>query len=234
MSGFLGIVCGLKSEARALGDLAGHERIRIAISGASAERADAHASRLTAEGARALLSFGVSGGLNPDMTPGQLILATQTSWGGGAAHPADQALLSALETEAREAGLDAVAGPIAGSDTIIATAADKHRLYTETQALAVDMESHAVARVARDAGLPSIAIRAVADPHDRAIPPSAANGVAPDGSVRPLRVIAAALLRPGDFPHLMEVGRDSARATESLRRSARHLVPLLLRVVNFG
>ncbi len=48
--------------------------------------------------------------------------------------------------------------------------------------LAVDMESHGAARFAENWGLPFAALRAIADPQHRALPPAAMVGMKPDGS----------------------------------------------------
>ena len=65
----VGIVCGMVSEVRALGRWADDPRITIAVSGARPERAEAEARRLVAEGCRALMSWGVAGGLDPALVP---------------------------------------------------------------------------------------------------------------------------------------------------------------------
>ena len=66
-----GIVCGMVSEARALGRWADDPRIAIAVSGARPGRAEAR--RLVAEGCRALISWGVAGGLDPALVPGEVV-----------------------------------------------------------------------------------------------------------------------------------------------------------------
>jgi len=70
----LGIVCGMTSEVRALGRWANNPRICIGISGARPDRAEAEARRLVAEGCRALMSWGVAGGLDPALVPGDLVI----------------------------------------------------------------------------------------------------------------------------------------------------------------
>ncbi len=233
MTDFIGIVCGLKSEAGALGPLRHHPKIRVAVSGASALRAADRAQDLVREGARGLLSFGVSGGLSARVAPGDLVLATDILWGDERL-AGDDGFADALSGGALACGIALHFGPVLGSDRIIGSAGEKARLGQETGALAVDMESHAVAQVAQEAGVPFGALRAVADPVDRVIPDAAHNGVSPDGSVRPWPVLGAALRDPAVFLDLMRVGQDSAAAHKALRRCARNLVPLLLRVVNIG
>ncbi len=230
-NGFLGLICGLKSEAESLGPLVRDPRLRVAVSGAHAGRAASHARTLVDEGATGLLTYGVSGGLSSLVSPGDLIAVTDVvteteRWA------ATERWTEILGSAALPEGLALHYGSVLGSDRIIGDQMEKQRLGAASGALAVDMESHSVARVAAEAGLPFGGLRAVADGHDQMIPPSAAHGVASDGSVRPWAVIAAALRRPADFVDLIRVGRASARAHNALGRCAGHVLPRLLGVMH--
>ncbi|MCH8952346.1 MAG: hypothetical protein IID49_09510, partial [Proteobacteria bacterium] len=65
------------SEVRALGRWADDPRIAIAVSGARPDRAEAEARRLVAGGCRVLLSWGVAGGLDPALRPGELVIPAE-------------------------------------------------------------------------------------------------------------------------------------------------------------
>ena len=71
-------IVGLAAEARVLRRAAGGLDPslpgRIACAAAAPERARAGAERLLAEGAGALVSFGIAGGLDPVLMPGDLVL----------------------------------------------------------------------------------------------------------------------------------------------------------------
>ncbi len=223
--GFVGVVCGLKSEAAAVRRAAGDDpRVRIGVSGANADRAEEIAAGFCAAGARGVLSVGVSGGLDPALRPGDLVLGAGVAAPDGAVFESDPALASA--------GLASAAGParagrLFGADDIIDSVAAKAALYADHRALAVDMESHGCARAAARAGVAFLAIRAVADPADRALPPAALGAVASDGSTRVFRTLIAALRDPAQFPALMKLGEDSAAAQRTLTRC---LGPMLLRI----
>lgn len=208
-----GVVCGLQSEARVLPPGGGY---RLAISGASAARAEAAARRLLEEGASRLLSFGVSGGLAPGAAIGDVIVAEAVTTQAGERWDAD----AAWTDELAAGGSDdkrVSRKLILGSDAIIGDTAQKQRLFEETGAFAVDMESHAVARVAAEARVPFAALRAIADPADRAIPAIAAKGVGEAGETRAWPVLKAAIGRPADLLRLMKVGADSTAALKALR-----------------
>lgn len=208
----LGIVCGLESEADALG-IAG-----VAISGARPDMAEAQAARLADSGATALLSIGLAGALAPDLSPGDL-LVPERILAAGQSFPTDAMLGSRL-------GLPVQPVALAGADTVVASPTAKARLYKETGAAAVDMESHRVARVAANRAIPFLAIRIIADPADRAIPSAADGAIRIDGSVDVLKTIMRLATRPWQLPALIALGRDSATAHarlkhigESLRRA---------------
>jgi hypothetical protein len=92
------------------------------------------------------------------------------------------------------------------------------------------MESHRVGMVAREAGISFLVIRAVADTFDRSIPQSAIGVIGKDGSPLYLKAIAGLLARPGDFPKLMQLSRDTEAALARLRRVALIVAPLFRRV----
>ncbi|MEL6364268.1 MAG: nucleoside phosphorylase [Pseudomonadota bacterium] len=232
MSGFIGVVVGLKSEAdavrSAMAELAepDRNRIRIAISGADTARAEACARTFAEDGASALLSVGVSGGLEAGVGPGVILIGLSVV-SAGETYEVSEVLLETIRAAApalRHASL-------AGVDAVVTTADEKSALAARTGAAAVDMESHAVARVAAATGTPFAAIRAVADPADRALPPSTADAIASDGSVRVLSVLTKIAGRPQDLPALLKLGKDQEAALASLRSGLGDLLPRLLLVV---
>jgi nucleoside phosphorylase len=77
---------------------------------------------------------------------------------------------------------DARHGPIMGVNAVVSDPADKRKLHTFTRAVAVDMESHLVARLADAHGLAFAAVRAIIDPAHRPVPPAALLAMAPGGS----------------------------------------------------
>ena len=140
----------------------------------------------------------------------------------------DKHLLATL----RDAVSDARVALLFGADEIIADTQRKAKLFADTSALAVDMESHAVARAAKAAGVPFLAIRAIADPSDRAMPPAALNAVAADGSTRVLKTLGAAMRDPKQFPALLKLGADSEAALKTLRRDLGAIAVSLLKTID--
>ena len=213
---FIAIICGLKSEAEAVRGAVRGDKVRVFVSGAHASRAEDNARAACSDGAMAVVSVGVSGGLDPALKPGQLIIGDEVlSDEEGTIFASDPFLLGALRKA--ESFHEAQVGRLLGADEIIASAEDKSSLFSRTRSLAVDMESHGAARAAEAADVPFVAIRAIADPADRALPKAALGAVAPDGSTLVVKTLAAAMRDPKQLPALMKLGSDSNAALKTLR-----------------
>ncbi len=106
----------------------------------------------------------------------------------------------------------------------VANARDKSRFKGEGIA-AIDMESHWVAQLAGEAGLPFAVLRAVVDPYDFEIPDYALDAVRPDGSISVLPVIAGLVTQPWTVGRLLDLNRFNRSAMESLSSAARVLGP---------
>ena len=224
----LGIVTGLVAEAdciaRPTGEWDQAGRPFLYCAGANGERAREGARRLIEDGAQALVSFGMAGGLDPGLEPGALIfadtvqapdreaLATSQDW--------RQGLIALIGNE-----VPVSVGAVITTARPVASPAAKEALARDTGAIAVDMESHGVGAAAAEADLPFIVVRAVADPARRALPWAALAGVGPDGGRRPLAVLLRLLARPRDIADVVRLAGDSRAALSSLRRVASVALP---------
>src|SRR6266481_5473055 len=98
-----------------------------------------------AKGANCLISFGIAGALAPHLRAGDVVISTEVV-ADGARWQVDEWFQSRVADLAREIG--AFQGPVLGARAILGTEADKSRAWRETGALAVDLESDVVARIA--------------------------------------------------------------------------------------
>lgn len=213
----LGVITGLMDEADLLS--APVHGVRVRCAGIGPVRARETALALVAEGCRGLVSFGIAGGLDPALAPGTVVLAERVVDGDGGAWDTDAPWRGHLAALAGN-GVTLAGGTLTGSRRVVATPAAKQELGRRNGAVAVDMESGAVAQVAAEAGLPFLVVRAISDPAWTSVPRAAMKGVTPDGRRRPLGVVAALARRPGDLPGLLRLRRDSATALAALGRVA--------------
>lgn len=215
----IGIVTALEEEAECLAVLEGASGIRVRCGGVGPQRATIAAGALLADGCRAMVSFGIAGGLDPRLRPGTLVLAQEIATADGKRHAVDPAWRNGLRARL-EGRLVTAAGLMIGSDRVIMTPADKAALHQATGAIAVDMESHAIAAAAEAARIPFLIVRAVSDPASGVVPPSALGGVSPEGRRQVAKVLAKLLRRPGDLPALIGLARAGRTGRRTLVRAA--------------
>lgn len=109
---------------------------------------------------RLLVCAGFAGGLDPKLRTGDLVVAEN---------------LSTPEVLARVRAVAPGTTPFSCGSILsralpVESIADKTTLFRETGALAVDMESEAVAAACRAAGVPLLVVRTISDPADAALP----------------------------------------------------------------
>ena len=218
----VGVIVGLASEARVL---RGCQSVSVGCSGANAERARTLAASLLDAGCGALVSFGLAGGLDPALASGTLCLPQAVLTPAGIRIPIDAnwraRLLACIGRADHRAPL------LIGRDEPVGSPAEKQALFARSGAAAIDMESHAVAEVARERGVPFLVIRAVADPAERRLPLWLGGVIGADG--RPMtRALLAGLARnPADLAALIRLAGDARRGLAGLRRVAAGAGPLL-------
>ena len=226
----IGIVTGLAAEVNCLKRSSAATPTKtldpplIYCAGANTARARDCARRLVAEGAQALLSFGVAGGCDPAYDPGDLIVAESVLSTDATPVRCDEAWRERF-TRCIAGQISASVAPIFGSRKAITTPREKRALFENHGVATVDMESAGVAAFAASAGVPFLAIRAVADPADGNIPQAALASISPDGHTRALPVLRSLLRTPQHGFSLLKLASDSGRALRCLRRVATIGVP---------
>ncbi|MBI2255668.1 MAG: phosphorylase [Proteobacteria bacterium] len=205
----VGIITGMQSEAKLLDGLG----FIVVAGGGHPDPTRRKAEALVAGGVTALVSFGIAGALDPEMEPGDLIIADEVVLADGRRLPCDQSWRQrALQR------VSAQGGTIAGRSAAAATRAEKGALFDETGAVAIDMESHHVAEVALQHGLPFLIIRAIADTADDALPEAALKGLNEEGRPAIGAVLLSLLMKPWQLPGLIRVALRSRTAMSALLR----------------
>lgn len=220
--GFVGIVCGLASEAAAIrrGLAAASPRlaVRIAVSGADADQAEALARDYCEHGAGLLVSAGLAGGLAPSLKVGDVVWATDVVSGdpsAGGRYPCVPAVREAGGEAGPGSGFHA--GPVAGVDAALTTPARKAAVWRQTGAIAADMESHRMALVAAAAGVPLLVVRSIVDDAATELPAFVHHATLPSGRPRLGVIIAHLVRRPWQLPALVTLARASAVALTALQ-----------------
>ena len=191
----------------------------LCVGGMGLEAAALAAGRLADAGAAGLVSFGLAGGLDPSLSPGSIVLPRDIIGSDGARFQANDAwreAVSAAVAHARPGAAGAVAaGTLLTSGVSIAAIADKAAAFRDTGAVAVDMESAAVAQVAATRGLPFIAARVIVDTAADALPPAvAAAGRA--GRLSLMRLVLGLAAAPLDVVAVIGLARRYRAALRAL------------------
>jgi adenosylhomocysteine nucleosidase len=239
MDPVIGVVVALPSELRALAGSArsdteikgrilrvsppGSIRFLYAQCGIGIERARSAAVRLVEEGASALASVGLSGGLGPDLSPGDLIVADAVLEAGPAGLETvgspDPSASEQVRRSLASAGLSAVTGAVVCSGRPVLESEDKNSLYKRSGALAVDMESSGVARAATETNRPFLCVRAVCDPAGRTVSGELFSVMDPSGRIRTASVLIRLIKRPSLLVEMLASRKEYATALDALRRA---------------
>jgi adenosylhomocysteine nucleosidase len=230
----VGVVAALASEARALGPsmprggdpplselaLLGEGSL-LALSGIGRAAAWAAAQALVDAGASALMSFGMAGGLDPKLEPGSVVIPRELLSRDGVRFAASQTWREQVAAAIRP--LCAVTeGNLLTSSHAIETPADKAAAFRDSGAVAVDMESAAVAEVAAKHNLPFIAVRAIVDTAADTLP-RAVVAASRAGSVRIARLIGGLILAPREIVALIRLAQRYRIAMRTLHAIGAHL-----------
>jgi len=225
-----GIVVALPEELAALTSKRidkGHcvfiaDKLLVAYSGAGAKNATVAAELLISKGATQLISWGCAAALDMTLRPGDLTLADRLvdvnddelavdrNW-----HEYTKNLLApdiAVRT-----------GSLTESVDIVSASKEKLHLQLITKAIALDMESVAIAKVAKKKALPFLAIRAIVDPADMDLPNAVSYAANAEGDIVLSRVLLFLALHPIELPRLIRLGFYFNAAKTTLKRVARQL-----------
>ena len=217
----VGVVTGLQMEAAAvrwaLKQRPPKAEVLVACHGPGPIRARGAAQTLLDDGAKALASVGLAGGLKPILWPGTIVVARDVITASCTRYCSDEAWRGRV-LERLIGDDDVVEGRLFGTDAPVLSAADKASLFAAHEALAVDMESHAVAAVADQAKVPFAAVRAVADAPEHFVPVLARSGMREDGTVTPWPVLVRLLGQPWRLPAMVVTALETRKGLAALRR----------------
>jgi adenosylhomocysteine nucleosidase len=211
------IVCGLKREAAIL---EGTGRTTLCGDAPTLRAKLAEAASLRPS---LVVSWGLCGGLDPRLRPGDLILGSEVVTNEGVVRT-DKAVTASLAKRLRGAGARVVVERLAVSDSPVVTVAAKAELRRATEAAAVDMESLIAGQYALKQRVPFAILRAVADPAGRNLPPLALKAMAPDGGIKIQAIVGELIRSPWQLAGLRALAADSRVAFQALKR-CRSLLP---------
>jgi adenosylhomocysteine nucleosidase len=220
----VGICAALPQEARAIAGLTPRvgDQLRLpgghllAVAGMGAARARMAGMRLLDAGATALISWGTVGALAPGVDAGTLVIPVRVVDSCGQVFITDEAWRQRMLRRANGRLLRTTPGLLAQAGQVIRTPGEKRDLHQRLGAVAVDMESAALAEVAREAAVPFIVVRAVTDTARMSIPGSVMHAMDPAGRIHLRRLLSGVLCHPADMIALVRLAKGYRAAAAAL------------------
>ena len=206
---------GLAAEAR----IARAAGFPVVIGAGDRERTAALVERAV-KGANCLISFGIAGALAPDLRAGDLVVSAEVL-ADGDRWRADERFQTRVSNLAQDIG--ARQGRIFGARAILATKAEKNHAWQQTGALAVDLESDVVARIASQAGIPFLVTRTIADTLYRELPAAALIPLSEAGTPDLARVLGSVIRHPRQIGTLVRLAIETRIALLALAGPAHAL-----------
>jgi adenosylhomocysteine nucleosidase len=222
-SGPVLLIAAVEFESRTLARRLGlHRRdaggLVLRTAGVGASRLARWGAEWAGVGPSAVLAVGLAGGCAPDIRPGDVVVGTAVGpRPDGAWLAPDAALAEQARAALATARVPHRLGRLLTADAVVATPAAKAECWARHGAVAVDMESAHVLAWARAAGIPGLAVRAVADGPDEPLPPALLGALGPDGAVRPMALLGW-VGRPSLLAAVWRAWRRSAAALDHLAR----------------
>jgi adenosylhomocysteine nucleosidase len=171
------------------------------------------------QGVRGIISFGVCGGLDPKLRPGDVVIASSVFAAKDEVYPADLHWAEELLRMIPGAGYS----PIAGVSSPMTSFEERRDFHAITGAVVADMESQIVARIASELGIPFAVCRVVLNPAHRKLPKAALIDIGPAGKPE-LRKIGRSLVQdPRQLPGLGRLAVDGLIALRALRSAKQRL-----------
>jgi len=220
----IGLITALVPEARCLTNkviqlhnpIAINRHFLLMVSGMGQTQASDAATRLLNEDIAGLISIGTAGGLQSGLLPGDLCipniimnfnneLAVTSDWYNLVMHNLKQ-------FPAQIHG-----GQLFQSDNVLSTTDEKNEVRQKTNAIAVDMESLAVAEIASSRQIPVLALRVIIDTAETIIPDIVTHSTDSYGHTKINRLIAGLISHPNQIPALYRLGKSFRKASKSLR-----------------
>jgi len=216
------IVAGLQDEA----EIAEGPGVTVVLTGGSMASAMQRLAFVDPARVRAVISFGIAGGLVGPLRVGSVAMATEVLAPDGAIYPVSRSLTETIVGRLYGHHVPVVIGRWFATDVPTLSVEGKMSLRSYSGAIATDTETLAAAIWAHQNNLPFAVLRTITDTVEVSLPPAAYNAIRPDGTYNVSGVILDTLLDPLQIPSLIDTAADASVGFMELRRCRR--------IVGFG
>jgi len=204
------------------------EHILVAHAGTGPANAIKATELLLAKGSTQLISWGCAAALDHSLNAGDLCVPKIIIAENQQRYPTNpdwQQHTTKLLSELHAIHSD----PLSESCSLVSTQTDKKALHDAFGSVALDMESAAIAKIAKKANIPYLVIRAIADPANMDMPDAITYALNNEGIVNIKKLIIYLLTHPNEIPSLIKLGL----AFQSARRTLKYAARVLESIINF-
>jgi adenosylhomocysteine nucleosidase len=198
------------------------EKILVAYSGIGPKNAQTAAELLVSKGVTQLISWGCAAALSSLLKPGDLTLAEILIDAERTQIDINSPWYSSTKNLLSESVV-VHTGHLAESKSLVSSSKDKKQLQSKTGAIASDMESIAIAKVAKQHKLSFLAIRAIADPVTMNLPKAVNQSLNDQGEILLGKLLLFIVLHPVELPGLIKLALHFNAARKTLKRVAENL-----------
>jgi len=193
----------------------------IAISGAGPKNAAKASQLLIDQGAERLISWGCAAALKAELKPGDLVIPETL-------HSENQEEFSIASpwlshTLKLLSPLCPLTDSLLESSSIVGESSAKKKLHQQSTAIALDMESIAIAKTAAQYNYPALIIRCIADPVNMDLPKAINYALNQHGDVELSKLLWFVLTHPAELPGLIKLGLHFKTAKNKLKSVAKQL-----------
>lgn len=193
----------------------------IALSGTGSKNARKASQLLIAKRAKRLISWGCAAALTTELKPGDFvlpkILLTEKKESLSIVSP------WLLHVQKHVTSLSPHTGILIESTHIVSESTSKKTIHQQSGAIALDMESIAIAKTALQYKLPVLVIRCIADPVSMNLPNSISYAQNEQGEIVLIKLLRHLLTHPAELPSLIRLGLHFRAAKNKLKLIAKQL-----------
>ncbi len=197
------------------------DKTLLTLSGTGSENAAKASQLLITNGAKRLISWGCSAALIDELQPGDLILPNNLL-------TEKNEVLSITSpwlqyTQKQLAPLNPHTNSLVESNHIVADSTEKKSIHQQSKAIALDMESIAISKIAAQYNYPALVIRSIADPVNMSLPKSISYAQSEQGEIILNKLLGYLLTHPIELPSLIKLGLHFKAAKNKLKLVAKQL-----------
>ena len=216
----IGFITGLEKEAIILQKIVHYAKSEIIWVGNKQGSAYAQANTLVKNGCEILISFGIAGALDPQLSAGDLVIPKSVTDAKCNTFRTDYNLHQQISHHFSNK-FKVSSGTLFGSETIIWDADEKKRLFDEYNTKIVDMESFGVARAANENNCSFLIVRSISDIANQSLPKESLKSIDLNNNIKLGNILIDLAKNPNELPSLLRLAQNSRKAHVCLQKVAK-------------